>query len=344
VNVSITPDGCEPDRSSVPAGPTEFKIHNNGADSITEAELLGANDVIVGEKENLAAGLSGSFTLNVKPGRYQLYCPGGKTAEKVPFTVTETAADQAPAVNAAKPELSAATAGYAVYVKGQVAQLVTNTEAFVAAVKAGDLPRAKALYPAPRANYERIEPVAESFGDLDPAIDARIDDVSDPAKWTGFHRLEKAIFQDNTLAGMTPIADQLRTDVTKLQTLVATETYQPAQLANGATGLLDETGKTKITGEEERYSHLDLVDMVGNVDGADQAFVLLQPALKKLDPTLEKTIATRFAAMYAAFQPYQRGSGYVSYDKVTQAQRRSLSDAVNALAEPLSQVAGVVVS
>ncbi len=343
VSVSITTAGCEPDKTSIPAGPTEFKVHNSGAADISETELLGANDIIAGEKENVVSGLSGSFTLNVKPGKYQLYCPGGKSKEKVPFTVTDSAAYRAPAVSAAQAELNTATAGYATYVKDQVNQLVTNTTAFVAAIKAGNLAQAKTLYAAPRANYERVEPVAESFGDLDPDIDARIDDVPDPAQWTGFHRIEKSMYQDNTLAGMNPIADKLLVDVKKLQTLTATLTYEPAALANGATGLLDETGKTKITGEEERYSHIDLVDMKGNVDGADQAFVLLQPALKKLDPTLESTISTRFAAMYAALKPFQQGSGYVSYEKVSQAQRRTLSDTVNALAEPLSQVAGIVV-
>jgi len=345
VNVTISPKGCTADPKTIPAGPTTFKLVNKDADAITEAELM-SGDTILGEKENLTPGLTGSFSLNVKPGKYQLYCPGAKGGpEKVDFVVTAAASGTAAATlaPAVVTQLNSAASQYADYVRAQVGELVTNTAPFVAAVKAGDLAQAAALYPAPRLNYERIEPVAESFGDLDPAIDARIDDVDDPAKWTGFHRLEKAIFADKSLDGMGPIADQLQTDVGKLNTLVATATFQPAQLANGATELLGEVGKTKVTGEEERYSKLDLVDVQGNVDGANKAFTLLQPALAKINPTLASTVQTRFTDLYAAIAPYKQGTGYVSYDTVTEVQRRTLSQAVDALAEPLSQVAGTIV-
>ena len=59
-----------------------------------------------------------------------------------------------------------------------------------------------------RASRTRaIEPVAEAFGDLDPEIDARANDVPADA-WTGFHRLEKALWVDHSLAGMAPVADE----------------------------------------------------------------------------------------------------------------------------------------
>ncbi|WP_198286919.1 iron uptake system protein EfeO [Frankia sp. QA3] len=344
VTVTITPKGCSPDVSTIPSGPTTFKVVNKDAGAVTEAELIDG-DTILGEKENLTPGLSGTFSLNVKAGKYQLYCPGADT-EKVDFTVTQAAGATAAATRSAEvtAALNTATTGYAAYVRQQVTDLVTTTGAFVTAVKAGDLDQAAKLYAAPRLAYERIEPVAESFGDLDPAIDSRIDDAPDEASWTGFHRLEKAIFADRSLAGTGPLADKLNTDVGRLNTLVAKATFQPAQIANGATELLDEVGKTKITGEEERYSKLDLVDIQGNVEGADKAFTLLEPALKSLDPKLATTVRTRFTAMYKALDPYKEGTGYVTYDKVTQDQRRGLSQTVDALAEPLSQVAGIVVS
>jgi iron uptake system component EfeO len=342
VAVTISPKGCTANPASIAAGPTTFNITNKDAAAISEAELM-SGDTILGEKENLTPGLSGSFSLNVKEGKYQLYCPGAKGGpEKTDFVVTAgvAAAPVDPRVTA---QLNTAASQYADYVRAQVAELVTGTNAFAAAVRAGDLAQASALYGAPRLNYERIEPVAESFGDLDPDVDARIDDVPDEAHWTGFHKLEKAIFADRSLAGMAPIADKLVADVNKLNTLVAKQTYQPAQIANGATELLGEVGKTKVTGEEERYSKLDLLDIQGNVDGADKAFTLLKPALTTLNPTLASTVTTRFTDMYNAIAPYRKGESYVSYDTVTEAQRRTLSQTVDALAEPLSQVAGTVV-
>jgi iron uptake system component EfeO len=348
VTVTMTSAGCTADPATIPAGPTTFKIVNKDADAITEAELL-KGDTILGEKENLTPGLTGTFALNVKEGKYQLYCPGaagGEDKEKTDFVVTAAQAG-ATAAASLSPEVTAqltkAATDYATYVKGQVAELVKNTAPFVAAVKAGDLNEAAATYAPPRVNYERIEPVAESFGDLDPAIDARIDDAPDEASWTGFHRLEKAIFADKSLDGMGPIADKLAADVGQLNTLVQTTTFQAAQVANGSTELLDEVGLTKVTGEEERYSLLDLLDMQGNIEGADEGFTLLEPALKTLDPTLATNVRARFTDLYKAIEPYKDGAGYVTYDKVTEDQRRKLTQAVDALAEPLSQVAGTVV-
>ena len=48
-------------------------------------------------------------------------------------------------------------------------------------------------------------------------------------------------------------------------------------MANGAKSLLDEVAKSKVTGEEERYSHIDLVDFAANVDGSKYAYTELRP-------------------------------------------------------------------
>jgi iron uptake system component EfeO len=343
VTVKLTDQGCEPDVTSVPAGPVGFKVVNTGTSRISEAELLKGSRIL-GERENVAAGLSASFSLSLEAGTYQLYCPGGKGPEKVDFTVTGAAPTVATTGAAA---LQQASADYATYVKQQVAQLVTTTRKLTDAVRGGNVAAAKQAYAPARVYYERIEPVAESFGDLDPDIDAREGDVDDLSKWGGFHRLEKALWVDGSTSGMAPIADGLDTNVAKLNTLVQTETFQPAAIANGATALLDEVGQSKITGEEENYSHIDLVDFVANVDGAQQAFAVLEPALQQIKPSLAATVDQRFQALKAALDKFHTGStasDYANYSTVTEPQRRALSQLVDALAEPLSQVAGTVVS
>ena len=204
--------------------------------------------------------------------------------------------------------------------------------------------KAKTLFGPTRAYYERIEPVAESFGDLDPDIDARENDVDDPAQWEGFHRIEKALWVSGSTAGMGPVANKLVANVEKLQALVATARYQPAQLANGASELLDEVGKSKVTGEEDRYSHTDLFDFAANVEGAQKAYQLLAPELQTKDPALAATIETRFTDVTTALAAYRIGTGYVDYSTVGQAQRRVLAQKVDALAEPLSHVSALVVA
>jgi iron uptake system component EfeO len=337
VNVSLTSNGCVADPAEAAAGPVTFKVKNTNASAGTEVELLNDSGKILGEKENLTPGLSGSFSLRLAAGAYEIYCPNTKQ-DKSPFTVTGAAA-----ATSAAPTNDAATAGYRAYVIAQVGQLVTNTKAFTAAVNAGDVAKAKQLYAPTRYNYETIEPVAESFGDLDPEIDARENDVDDPAKWSGFHKIEKALYQQNTLAGMAPYAAELEQDVTKLQQLVANETFQPAQLANGAVELLDEVAKSKVTGEEEAWSHTDLYDFQANVDGARVGFEGLRPVLAGKDPVLEGQVSRRFAALQRLLDQHRTSTGgFVSYRSLTPAQVKALSDAVNALSEPLSRLTAAV--
>jgi iron uptake system component EfeO len=340
VTVEVTDAGCKPTPDSVTAGSVTFKVTNKNSGKVTEAELK-RNDVIIGEKENLTPGLSGSFSLKLKAGKYAMVCPNA-SQESWDFTVTGDSGGSLPAgVTAA---LDQATAGYQQYVIGEVAKLIPATKKFTDAVRAGDVAQAQKLYAPARYFYEEIEPVAESFGDLDPEIDARADDVQDdPSKWSGFHRIEKALWEDKSLAGLAPVADKLDADVAKLQGLVATTTYQPAQLANGATELLNEVATSKVTGEEDRYSHTDLSDFEANVVGARKAFDLLKPALAQLDAGLAGTIDPRFDDVLAALKPYQLGDGmYVDYSTVDDDKRKVLIQKVNALAEPLSQVAAKV--
>ena len=73
-------------------------------------------------------------------------------------------------------------------------QLVVKTQEFVDLYKAGDDEAARALYADARVHWERIETVAESFGDLDPRMDAREADLEPGQKWTGWHLIEKDLW------------------------------------------------------------------------------------------------------------------------------------------------------
>jgi FTR1 family protein len=335
VAVKLTDAGCEPATMKLEAGRHEFKVTNGGTGRVSEFEVLDGSRIL-GEKENLVAGLSGSFTVNLKPGQYSISCPGGKTAATGVLNVGGTAVA---ATGADDPLLKSATASYASYVTAQSKTLVAVTEKFVAAVKAGDVAGAKAQFAAARAPYETIEPVAESFGNLDPEIDARVNDVAKGDPWTGFHKIEQGLWVKKSTKGLEPIADKLLADVKRLQTKTTGLTYQPEELANGANGLLDEVSSSKITGEEDRYSHTDLSDFQANVEGSETAFGLLAPSLKKTDATLATTIASRFDAVNAELATLKTGDSYPSYDTVDQAERKKLSQLVDALAEPLSKVA-----
>lgn len=218
-------------------------------------------------------------------------------------------------------------------------------EDFQAALDSGDLTRAKALFGPVRRHYEAVEPLAESFGDLDPEIDARVNDVPNVKDWTGFHRIERTLWRDGTTQGTERYATMLADDLETLQRRVKTIKLQPAQIANGSVELLNEVASSKITGEEDRYSHTDLSDFQGNLEGSREAFVVLRPALREQgDAALVNTIDQRFGTVQAGLNRYRRNTalGFALYEELTPADRRRLAQQIDALAEPLSIVAAKV--
>jgi iron uptake system component EfeO len=332
----ITDDGCDPHDAKAPAGPINFEVEG-GSSGVTELEVLDG-ETILGEKENLTEGLDGSFSLTLEEGEYTIRCNGGSEEDG-----TLTVSGKLDSANS--PEVEKAIADYRTYLEENTTELTANTKPFVAAVVAGDVAKAKLLYPAARIPYERIEPVAESFGDLDPRIDARENDV--PAnEWGGFHMIEKALWEEDTAKGMAPVAEQLLADVEELEAKVKNVDLQAVQIANGANELLGEVSASKITGEEERYSHIDLVDFKANVEGSEAAFEDVEPLLSESDPALAKEIEADFKEVYASLKPYETNDdvGFVLYTDLTKADTKKLAQGIDALAEKLSQVPAVIVS
>ncbi|BBU40650.1 MAG: EfeM/EfeO family lipoprotein [Bacillaceae bacterium] len=237
-------------------------------------------------------------------------------------------------------DLNQISTDYRTFAIAEIDEFVKKTEEFANAVIAGDVEKAKELYAPARMHYERSEPIAEAFAELDPKIDAREGDVPD-AEWGGYHRIEKGLWVENTTKGYEKYAEQLIKDVKLLRAKVETVDVTPDLLITGAVDLLNEVSTSKVTGEEDRYSHTDLYDFVANVEGAEKIYELMSPALKEKDEALAKEIEQRFQAVYALLDKYKKGDGYISYTELTKDQVKELSQSINELAEPLSKL-GVV--
>ena len=245
-------------------------------------------------------------------------------------------------VHAGPLDLVGPVSNYKIFVAKGVDRLVSTTAAFTAAVKAGDLAKARALYAPTRVNYETIEPIAELFNDLDGSIDSRADDHEKKEAdegFTGFHRIEYGLFEKNSTEGLAPLADKLDKDVAELQIRIKTLTIPAEKMVGGAAALIEEVGKTKITGEEDRYSHTDLYDFQANVDGAQKIVDLLRPLTMKADAKLVEGIDRNFAAVDKILAKYKVGAGFESYDKVTPEDRTALQGPVTTLAEDPLEIA-----
>ena len=345
--VAITANGCDPAKLDAAAGQVTFAVTNK-TDSRAEFEILSSAPQILAE-EFLEAGKSGHYTVTLPAGQYQVIC-GAPSDPRADLVVTGEGG-QAPAAASKVDQaaLSVAVAAYTTYVNEQTAKLAAGTKAFTDAVRAGHVDQAKSLYAGTRIPWEEIEPVAELFPDADAVIDSRADDFqqaeADP-EFSGFHAIEYGLWaqgsKDGHMADLSALADRLDTDVTSLIGEVAKITITPQVMTNGAAGLIEEAARTKITGEEERYSRTDLVTLAANVDGARKIVDLLRPVLQPVDADLQASIDGSLKKVDGILATLKSGDTYVSYDQVTDAQRNDLKSSMAQLSEELSQLSGAL--
>ncbi len=247
-----------------------------------------------------------------------------------------------------KVDLSKETEEYKAFVEKEIDKLLLDTEKFTETLKKGDLEGAKAQYPLIRMAYERSEPIAESFGESDINIDFRLVDFKEEFNkeegWRGFHRIEKILWENKTTKGTEQYADQLVKDIKELRAKISTVEVTPDMMITGAVDLLNEVSTSKITGEEEIYSHTDLYDFKANIEGAEKIFEIFKTKLETVDKNLVETLNKEFAAVNELLDKYKiDDKNYKLYTELTKEDTKALAEAVTKLGEPLSQI-GIVLN
>jgi iron uptake system component EfeO len=338
ITVAASDTECKVGAAEVAAGTTTFTITNGGS-KVTEFYVYAPGDRVMAEVENIVPGLTRELIAELPAGAYETACKPGMIGKGIRNAFKVTGEHKALTEDA---KLADAVASYKRYIKSQSDTLLVKTQEFVDAVKGGKADQAKELFPVARTYWERIEPVAEIFGDLDPAIDAREADLADGEEWTGFHRIEKDLWIKKDISKDGAIADKLIADVKTIVDKSNAAQLTPLNLANGAKELLDEVATGKITGEEDIWSHTDLWDFDANVEGSKAAVQSLRPVLEDRAPDLVKTLDEKFAAAEAALGAHQKGDGWKLHNELSKADLKTLSDAINALAEPISKIAPVI--
>ncbi len=365
IAVSSTADACTVSVDSAESGNISFEVTNDG-DKVTEFYVLGSDGLrIVGEVENIAPGVTRNLTVQAQPGDYFTACKPGMVGEGVDqqaFAVTGKAISVDPEDAEA---VDTAVAQYVSYTKTQAAELVPGVQKFVDAYKAGDDEAARRLFPVARINYERIEPTAEQFGDLDPKIDYRKPGAeAEGLEFTGFHRIEMDLWLDEARknypdekltaldeAGRAKVGDQLVADVKALYEKVHADDFALSlgEITNGAIGLLDEVAAPdgKLPGEENEFGHTDLYDFYANIEGAEVAYLNVRDIAaakgargKELVAELDKQF-TAMKDLLATYGDYDEG--FVFYDTVGQDERNELGAQLNALSEPMSKLTHTVI-
>jgi iron uptake system component EfeO len=340
VLVTIQPHSCEPNALTVPAGHASFRIVNR-SDRAVEWEILDGV-LVIEERENIAPGLSQVINANLAPGDYSITC-GLLSNPRGTLHVTPTAASDAAAK--ARPSMVAFVgplSEFRVYLNSQGGALIKAVTALQQAIESGDLSQAQALYVPARTAYQRVAPAAQRLAQLDNAINARADYFEkreqDPG-FTGFHRIEYALFEQRDLSDLAPVAQRLLTDVRTLKQQLLAHSLPPEQLVSIMVRNLNGIADVRAgSGEEERYSHSDLNGFVANLDATRKVVDLLRPLLSKSAAGLLGKIDTALYAFDAELNAFKVGDGYASYDSVSAEQRNQIADKAKALATALDEI------
>ena len=381
IDVQAKEDACQVAADSVESGTSTFSITNEG-ERVTEFYVLADDGLrVIAERENIAPGSTADLTVQLEPGNYFTACkPGlrGANVGQSEFTVT---GEPIQYNESDEKRFNEARDNYVAFVQNEVAELLPKVEEFAEAYAAGDDEKAKQLYPTTRVHYERIEPVAEALGVLDARIDYReVDYIAEAdelkeddqtfTEWLGFHRMEKDLWppaEDEKNADGAParegwepstpehrreIADTLIADVEQLNTTVNADNFIEEQditvdtVSNGAMGLLEEVATTKVTGEENWWSHKDLYDFQANIQGSRIAFDMVKDIAAERGEEGQKLvddIENRFNDIQELLDQYgSLESGFVDYDEVDAGEQAKLTRSLDALREPLSNLTGTV--
>jgi iron uptake system EfeUOB component EfeO/EfeM len=327
---------------------------------------IGAASTVASTPPALSCGGSGGAPYRPQADRamadYGVYGPAGTTQQHLPHALarpslliankvrayyrdTESAATLASAVTVpgcagrgltpVDAESGPAVDAYRAYVQEQVDAAAALLDDLADEVVAGDVVKAKSLYVASRVRWQRVH-VGGNLGFLDSTVDMREVDLDAGQRWTGWHRIEKALWTDEDLAKLGPVAGRLAADVRALQELVPSAHMSVASIGNGAKQLLDEVATLQVTGDEETFSHTDLVNFQASIDGARKAYDVLRPLVS--DEGLLAQLDTAFVAVQTELDKHRAGNTFVSYDKVGELQRRALARVVDGLGEPLAHL------
>ena len=131
-------------------------------------------------------------------------------------------------------------------------------------------------------------------------------------------------------------------DIEKLKKEIDLLNFPPSKVVGGASVLIEEVAGSKISGEEDRYSHTDLSDFQANIEGSQKIVELFRANIAEKDKALLEKTDAQFKIVNEILAKYKKGDGFETYDKLTDADRKALQAPINALAEDLAKLRGLL--
>ena len=338
-------NGWSPPRS----GQRQLTIANNGS-SVVDVALIGAPSALVyGEIEAMAPGTTRTMTAVVPPGRYELQCTYSEGATVDSNTVTVSGppvTDAHPYLPVTYSEMVPAIDDYRAQVAAGLSKLATDVDRLRALADAGQIEQSKRAWLVAHLDYERLGAAYDTFGAFNDEIDGRPNGlphgVDDPS-WTGFLRLERALWQNQPAATVARVADRLDSFVHALVASFPDETIDPNDLSLRTHEILENTLQFQLTGETDQGSHTGLATAFANVEGTETVLGAIAPMLAERYPALLHLATSGLHQLGDQLESYRLADGWwVPVQSLTQAQRELLDGTIGSLLETLSPIPDIL--
>ena len=343
-NVSCA-DGWLPPHS----GQREIPVINAGS-SVVDVTLLGSNNLLIyGEIEAMAPGTTRTMTAVIPPGRFRLGCTYSENATVYSPIVTVSGAavhDAHPYQRVAYGQIAPLVTQYRAEVSAGLAVLATDTDRLRALADSGQLDEAKQAWLVAHLDYTRLGGAYDTFGNFNDEIDGLPNGlpqgVDDPS-WTGFLRLEYALWQNQPAATVASVADQLDTYVHQLVLAFTEQTTPLNDLSLRTHEILENTLQFELTGETDEGSHTGLATAEANVQGTEMILGVIAPLLEKGKPALLANLKSELYQLAALLNTYEQPDGtWTPVQSLTQAQREHLDGAIGNYLETVSPVSDLL--
>jgi high-affinity iron transporter len=327
------------------SGQREISVTNAGH-ALVDVTLQGARtSLIYGELDAMAPGTTRTMTAVIPPGRFRLGCTYSENATVYSPTVTVSG----PPVHNAHPyrqvtygQIASLVTKYRAEVSAGLAVLATDTDHLRTAADAGQVEQAKQAWLVAHLDYARLGAAYDTFGDFNDEIDGRPNGlplgVDDPS-WTGFLRLEYALWQNQPSAVVASTADQLDTYVHQLVAAFGEQTTPLNDLSLRTHEILENTLQFELTGESDQGSHTGLATAEANVQGTETILAIIAPLLSERAPVLLTTLKSDLQGLGTLLDTYQGpGEAWTPVQSLSQTQREQLDGSMGEYLEAVSPV------
>jgi high-affinity iron transporter len=343
--VTVNEFDCGANWSAPPSGQRQITVVNAGT-SVVDVVLLGARNALTyGAIEAMAPGLTRTLTAVIPPGRYRLGCVYSENATVYsPIrTVTGPAVDDAhPYLQVTYNQMAPLVTSYRAQVSAGLATLAVDTDRLQAVADTGQVAPTEQAWLVAHLDYARLGAAYDTFGDFNDEIDGRPDGlpqgVDDPG-WTGFLRLEYALWHDQPAATVASVADQLDTYVHQLVAAFPEQTTMPNDLSLRTHEILENTLQFELTGQTDQGSHTGLATAAANVQGTEMTLGTIAPLLHQHAPAVLAASTTALHQLGALLATYQRADGsWTPVQSLTPSERQHLDGAIGQYLETVSPV------